>query len=81
MARRVTIAHRVEVEVSADGRASAPPSGATEAAPPAGANLGRLQWLNNCECTLLWSEWNATSSDTDGSYSHLSFNMTILAID
>jgi hypothetical protein len=33
----VTIAHRVEVEVGADGHASAPPYGATAVAPPAGA--------------------------------------------
>jgi hypothetical protein len=32
----VTSAHRVEVEVGADGSASAPPSGAAAAAPPAG---------------------------------------------
>jgi hypothetical protein len=33
----VTSAHNVEVEVGADGPASAPPSGAAAAAPPAGA--------------------------------------------
>jgi hypothetical protein len=33
----VTNAHRVEVEVGADGHASAPPSGAAAAAPLAGA--------------------------------------------
>jgi hypothetical protein len=33
----VTIAHRVEVKVGADGPASAPPPGAVAAAPPAGA--------------------------------------------
>ena len=33
----VTSAHRVEVEVGADGPASAPLSGAAAAAPPAGA--------------------------------------------
>jgi hypothetical protein len=33
----VTSAHRVEVEIGADGPASAPPSGAAAAAPPAGA--------------------------------------------
>jgi hypothetical protein len=33
----VSIAHRVEVEVGADGPASAPLSGAAAAAPPAGA--------------------------------------------
>ena len=33
----VTSAHRVEVEVGADGHASAPLSGAAAAAPPAGA--------------------------------------------
>jgi KUP system potassium uptake protein len=33
----VTSAHRVEVEVGADGPASAPLSGAVAAAPPAGA--------------------------------------------
>jgi hypothetical protein len=39
----VTIAHRVEVEVGADGLASAPHSRAAAVAPPAGAiytNLG-----------------------------------------
>jgi hypothetical protein len=36
----VTSAHRVEVEVGADGPASAPLSGAAAGAPPAGA-LGR----------------------------------------
>jgi hypothetical protein len=36
---RVTNAHRVEVEVGADGHASAPPSGAAAAAPPAGAEF------------------------------------------
>ena len=35
----VTSAHRVEVEVGADGAASAPLSGAAAAAPPAGAEL------------------------------------------
>jgi hypothetical protein len=35
----VTNAHRVEVEVGADGHANAPPSGAAAAAPPAGALL------------------------------------------
>jgi hypothetical protein len=34
----VTSAHRVEVEVGADGHASALPSGAAVATPPAGAN-------------------------------------------
>jgi hypothetical protein len=34
---RVTNGHRVEVEVGADGPASAPPSGVAAAAPPAGA--------------------------------------------
>jgi hypothetical protein len=38
----VTRAHRVEVEVGADGHASAPPSGAAAAAPPAGANVGPI---------------------------------------
>jgi hypothetical protein len=33
----VTSTHRVEVEVGADGHASAPPSRAATAAPPAGA--------------------------------------------
>jgi hypothetical protein len=36
---RVTNAHRVEVEVGADGHASAPLSGAAAAAPPAGARV------------------------------------------
>jgi hypothetical protein len=35
----VTSAHRVEVEVGADGHANAPPSGAAAAAPPAVALL------------------------------------------
>jgi hypothetical protein len=35
----VTSAHRVEVEVGADGPTSAPPSGAAAAAPQAGDNL------------------------------------------
>jgi hypothetical protein len=35
----VANAHREEVEVSADGLASATPSGAAAAAPPAGADL------------------------------------------
>jgi hypothetical protein len=39
----VTSAHRVEVEVGADGRASAPASGAAAAAPPAGAGLAILR--------------------------------------
>jgi hypothetical protein len=34
----VTSAYRVEVEVATDGPASAPPSGAAAAAPPAGAH-------------------------------------------
>jgi hypothetical protein len=38
----VTNAHHVEVEVGADGHASAPPSGAAAAAPPAGAVLREL---------------------------------------
>jgi hypothetical protein len=37
----ITSAHRVEVEVGADGPAKAPPSGAAAAAPPAGA-----RWRN-----------------------------------
>jgi hypothetical protein len=37
----ITIAHRVEVEVGADGHASAPPSGAAAAAPPAGGEEDR----------------------------------------
>jgi hypothetical protein len=36
---RVTGAHRVEVEVGADGHASAPLSEAAAAAPPAGAQV------------------------------------------
>jgi hypothetical protein len=43
---RVTSAHRVEVEVSADGPASAPLSGAAAAAPPAGAE-SRVHVLYN----------------------------------
>jgi hypothetical protein len=39
----VTIAHRVELEVGADGPASAPLSGAAAAAPPAGAKPTYLQ--------------------------------------
>jgi hypothetical protein len=39
----VTIAHRVGVEVGADGPASEPPSGAAAVAPPAGA-IQRLVW-------------------------------------
>jgi hypothetical protein len=35
----VASTHRVEVEVGADGHASAAPSGAAAAAPPAGANF------------------------------------------
>jgi hypothetical protein len=35
----VTSAHRVEVEIDADGPASAPPSGAAAATPPAGADI------------------------------------------
>jgi hypothetical protein len=35
---RVSSAHRVEVEVIADGPASAPPSGAVAVAPPAGTH-------------------------------------------
>jgi hypothetical protein len=38
----VTSAHRVEVEVGADGLASAPPSWAAAAAPPAGAGIGHF---------------------------------------
>ena len=38
----VTSAHRVEVEVGADGPASAPLSGAAAAAPPAGATNSYL---------------------------------------
>jgi hypothetical protein len=37
----VTNAHRVEVEVGADGLASAPLSGADAATPPAGARRGQ----------------------------------------
>jgi hypothetical protein len=37
-----TSAHRVEVEVCADGSASAPLSGAAAAAPPAGAGGGQM---------------------------------------
>jgi hypothetical protein len=43
---RISIAHRVEVEVGAHGHVSAPPSGAAAAVPPAGAvnNQGRTVW-------------------------------------
>jgi hypothetical protein len=37
---KVTIAHRVDVEVGPDGPASGPPSWAAAAAPPAGALFG-----------------------------------------
>jgi hypothetical protein len=37
-----TSAHRVEVEVGADGPASAPPSGAAAVAPPAGAKTSHV---------------------------------------
>jgi hypothetical protein len=40
--RSFTSAHRVEVEVGADGHANAPPSGGAAAAPPAGASLAKL---------------------------------------
>jgi hypothetical protein len=42
----VTSADRVEVEVGADGPASAPPSGADAAAPSAGANLIATQTMS-----------------------------------
>jgi hypothetical protein len=48
----VTSAHRVEVEVGADGLANAPPSGAAAAAPPAGASVrirARLSALGEAE--------------------------------
>jgi hypothetical protein len=48
----VTDAHRVEVEVDADGLASAPPSGAAAAAPPAGAR--------NAKSNLLEAKFNRT---------------------
>jgi hypothetical protein len=38
----VTIAHRVELEVGADGTASAPPSGAAAVVPPLGAAKVKL---------------------------------------
>jgi hypothetical protein len=41
----VTIAHREEVEVGADGPASEPPSGPAAAAPPAGAD--GTSWLQH----------------------------------
>jgi hypothetical protein len=42
-----TIAHRVEVEVGADGHASASPSGAAATAPPVGAGSSTLGiWFN-----------------------------------
>jgi hypothetical protein len=40
----VTHTHRVEVEVGADGHASAPLSGAAAAAPPAGARPKTREW-------------------------------------
>jgi hypothetical protein len=47
----VTSAHRVEVEVGADEPASAPPSWAAAAAPPAGAHWVRIavvrQWIKD----------------------------------
>jgi hypothetical protein len=60
----VTITHRVEVEVGADGPASAPLSGVAAAAPPAGADLSVLDvkiLISNCifqirlERSMLWS--------------------------
>jgi hypothetical protein len=46
----ITGAHRVEVEVGADGPANAPPSGAAAAAPPAVATLHPIMHrpLLNC---------------------------------
>jgi hypothetical protein len=44
----VTSAHRVEVEVGADGPASATLSGAAAAAPPAGALVPRLSATAHC---------------------------------
>jgi hypothetical protein len=41
-----TNAHRVEVEVGADGPASAPPSGAAAAAPPAGARPNYMRMIS-----------------------------------
>jgi hypothetical protein len=52
-----TNAHRVEIEVGADGHASAPLSGAAAAAPPAGAVHGRLLiFLPTAETQLYSSE-------------------------
>jgi hypothetical protein len=41
----VTSAHRVEVDVGADGPAIATPSGAAAAAPPAGAHHTHYMWV------------------------------------
>jgi hypothetical protein len=46
----VTSAHRVEVEVGADGPASAPPFKAAAAAPPAGA----VEVVAGCSRPSLW---------------------------
>jgi hypothetical protein len=52
----VTIAHRVEVEVGADGPASAPHSGATAAEPPAGA-LRRPKVVGEMETVHGFGGW------------------------
>jgi hypothetical protein len=56
----ITGAHRVEVEVGADGPASAPLSGAAAAAPPAGAPLVGI--YHRYECLLLCSRVIAKAS-------------------
>jgi hypothetical protein len=51
----VTGAYRVEVEIGADGPASAPPSGAAAAAPPAGAERSKdamlMDHIARCPCS------------------------------
>jgi hypothetical protein len=54
----VTSAHRVEVEVGADGHASAPPSGVAAAAPPAGAQ----RTPSRCSSSRCSSECSSSSS-------------------
>jgi hypothetical protein len=65
----LTNAHRVEVEVGVDGLASAPPSGAAIAAPPAGADTCVFVFVClvlGCVCMRVWAPAGGAAAAAPG---------------
>jgi hypothetical protein len=74
----VTSAHRVEVEVGADGPTSAPLSGAATAAPPAGAT-SQSTTAGPCGASLA-SRWGGRAEPTTSASSHMFSRTTFAAL-